>query len=189
MNMKSLLGQFFAILVFLLFSLSVKAAEEFKISGQEANAYYGKFIYGEKIVPKAKNKFWNYLTVERFISLEQGKKASAALFLIKDGTYTFRYTEGPSTGAGSFSYDSSKDVMDINGKWRVVGSNLELDGFATATGVQIGTTDVNGKQITVDGIAFSSSKNIRAPGFAGKVLVMIPTLSTHSMDGKYIPID
>lgn len=177
---SSLKRLFLAVSIFSI-TLPTFADEQHKISGVDAKVYYQKFIYGERAVVNSTNKHWGYLTNDRLIYLEDGKRASTALFLLKDGTYILRYTEGTSSGQGSFTFDSSKDIIDIKGNWRVVGSNLELDGFATATGVQIGTRDMNGKPITVDGVAFTNLKNIRAPGLAGKVILMVSTISTHPM--------
>lgn len=162
-------------------AISSKASTEIRINGQEPNAYYAKFIYGQKTIANSKNKFWSCLVNDSMIVLPQSARASLTLFLMQDGTFTLRYLEGQASGPGSFVSDSKKDQFDLQGRWRVNGDNLELEGVATATAIQVGTMDVNGKNILVDGIGFKLSKDIRASGLAGKPILMIPAISTQPM--------
>ncbi len=176
---------FFSFIVAISVVTSISSASfgttEIRINSELPAAYYSKFTYGPKVLANSSNKMWSYLTNESMIVLPDGKRASVALFMNQDGSFTLRYIEGQSSGQGSFTFDESKDKIDIKGRWAVNGLNLELEGVGVGTAIQVGTIDIKGKSITIDGIGITFSKDLRSQGLATRPILMVPTLSTHPM--------
>jgi hypothetical protein len=150
---------------------------ESRINGQSADSYYRKFIYKSVQIQPNHKTMWSYLGSNEFVQVDDGQLVNLSLFLQSDGTFTLRYIEGPPTNGGM----ESRDSKDIAGTWHIEDQTLVLGNQGSATGVQVGTIDVSGKNILVDGVSAVFKNDFISKGFAGKAVILVGILSTGPM--------
>lgn len=153
---------FWAALVTILAGFQASAQVEDFLAKQMTGPQYGQF----------KNK---YMSSDSFISLGNRTTASVKIVISADGTYYFVYSEGPMSGAGSFTVNKTERRQN---RWRMDGSVIVFEGLGRANPADIATVDVQGKNIVAKGFLLKFDQDVVSAGLKDKVASFVAVLST-----------